>query len=87
MYSNNLSTIATISSLIMSELLPLCFSCNNNPNLSQSSLRSEDRKIIFEIPEATIAGELSIFIIENMSNTRSAYAFGVTVHFFCKFIN
>ena len=56
LYSNNLSTIATISSSIISELLPACFSCNNNFNLSQSSLGSEDRIIVFEIPEAMIAG-------------------------------
>ena len=57
LYSNNLSTIATISSLFISELLPACFSCNNNLNLSQSSLGSEDRIIVFEIPEAKIAGD------------------------------
>ena len=56
LYSNNLSTIATISSSIKLELLPPCFSCNNNFNLSQSSLGSEDRIIVFENPEAMIAG-------------------------------
>ena len=35
LYSNNLSTIATISSLIKSELFPACFSCSNKFNLSQ----------------------------------------------------
>ena len=64
LYSNNLSTIATISSLIISELFPACLSCNNNFNLSQSSLGSEDNIIVFEIPEAMIAGDSSIFIIE-----------------------
>ena len=64
LYSNSLSTIATNSSLIISELLPACFSCNNNFILSQSSLGSEDRIIVFEIPEAKIAGDSSIFIIE-----------------------
>ena len=64
LYSNNLSTIQTISSLIMSELLPACFSCNNYLNLSQSSLGSEDRIIVFEKPEANTAGDSSIFIIE-----------------------
>ena len=44
LYSNNLSTIATISSLIISELFPACFSCNNILNLSQSSLASDDIK-------------------------------------------
>ena len=64
LYSNNLSTIATISSLIISELLPAYFSCNNNFNLSQSSSGSDDQNIVFETPEAgTInPGELSNFI-------------------------
>ena len=56
LYSNNLSIIATISSSIKLELLPPCFSCNHNFNLSQSSLGSEDRIIVFENPEAMIAG-------------------------------
>ena len=64
LYSNNLSTITTISSSIISELFPAFFSCSNNLNLSQSSSGSEDKNIVFEIPEAMIAGELSIFIIE-----------------------
>ena len=64
LYSNNLSTIATISSLIIPELLPTCFSCNNNLNLSQSSSGSEDKNFVFETPEAMVAGELSVFIIE-----------------------
>ena len=53
-----------ISSLIMSELFPACFSCNNNFNLSQSSLGSDDKNIVFETPEAeTIKpGDLSNFI-------------------------
>ena len=64
LYSNNLSTIAMISSLFMSELFPACFSCNNNFNLSQSSLGSDDKNIVFETPEAeTIKpGDLSTFI-------------------------
>ena len=40
LYSNNLSTIATISSLINSELFPPCFSCNSNFNLSHNSLQN-----------------------------------------------
>ena len=52
LYSNNLSTIAFISSLIMLELFPACFSCNNNFNLSQSSSRSNDKNIVFVLPEA-----------------------------------
>ena len=42
LYSINLSTIATISLLIMSQLIPACFSCSNNFNLSQSSSGSDD---------------------------------------------
>ena len=48
LYSNNLTAIATISSLIMLELLPDCFSCNNKFNLSQSSLGSYDIIVVFE---------------------------------------
>ena len=64
LYSNNLSTIATISSLIKSELFPACFSCSNNFNLSQSSLGSDDKNIVFETPQAeTIKpGDFSNFI-------------------------
>ena len=61
LYSNTLSTIATTSSSIKLELLPPCFSCNNNRNLSQSSLGSEDGTIVLDIPEAKITGEKSIF--------------------------
>ena len=64
LYSNNLSTIATISLIIISELLPACFSCNNNFNLSHNSSGSDDRNIVFETPEAeTIKpGDLSNFV-------------------------
>ena len=47
LYSNNLSTIAISSSLIILELLPACFSCNNNFNLSQNSLGLDDKIIVF----------------------------------------
>ena len=64
LYSNKLSTITTISSLIISELLPPCFSCNNNFSLLHRSSGSEDKNIVFETPEAeTIKpGDLSSFI-------------------------
>ena len=64
MYSNNLSFIATISSLIISELFPACFSCSNSFNLLQSSSGSDDKNIVFETPEAEILkpGDLSNFI-------------------------
>ena len=52
LYSNNLSTMATISSLIISEIFPACFSCNNNFNLLHNSSRSYDKNILFETPEA-----------------------------------
>ena len=48
----------------MSELFPACFYCNNNFNLSQSSLGSDDKNFVFETPEAeTIKpGDFSNFI-------------------------
>ena len=61
LYSNNLSTIGPISSLIILEIFPACFSCSNNFNLSQSSLGSHDKNFV-EIPEAMIAGQLSSFV-------------------------
>ena len=42
LYSNNSSTKAMFSSLIMSELFPACFSSSNNFNPSHSSLGSDD---------------------------------------------
>ena len=52
LYSNNLSTIPTISSLTMSELFPACSFCYKNFNLSQSSTGSDDKNFVFELPEA-----------------------------------
>ena len=46
LYSNSLSTITLISSLIISELFPACFSCSNNFNLSQSSSGSDGKKLL-----------------------------------------
>ena len=53
-----------ISSLIISELFPACLSCSNNFTLLQSSLGSDAKNIVFEIPEAEIIepGDLSNFI-------------------------
>ena len=48
MYSNNLSTIATVSSSIISEFFPACFSCSNKLNLLHSSLGSEDVNIVLD---------------------------------------
>ena len=63
-YSNNLSTMATISLLIISELFPACFSCNNNFNLLYSSSGSDDKNIVFETPQAETLkpGDLNNFI-------------------------
>ena len=52
LYSEILSAIATSSSIIKLELFLPCFSCNYNLNLSQISLRSDDKNIVFETPEA-----------------------------------
>ena len=62
--SNSLSTIATISSLIISELFPAYSSCNNNFNLLQSSSGSDGKSIVCEVPEAETnqLGDLSNFI-------------------------
>ena len=58
LHSNKLSAIATISSSLLLQLFTACFFCQNNFNLSQGLLGSDD-KIIVEFPEAIIAGELS----------------------------
>ena len=51
LYSNNLSTITPISSLIESELFPACFSCNNNFSSSESSSGSDDKKLCLKFPK------------------------------------
>ena len=63
LYSNSLSTIAMISSLYISELFLTCPSCSNNFTLLRSSLGSDGKNIVFEIPEAEIIkpGDLSNF--------------------------
>ena len=48
LYSNSLSTIATFSSSIISEIFPACFSRNNKFNLSQISVGSDYKFIVFE---------------------------------------
>ena len=48
LYSNNLSTIAIISLLIKSELLPACFSCSKIFNLSHKSSGLDDKNIVIE---------------------------------------
>ena len=59
LYSKSLSAIATISSLILSKIIPALFSCRNNFNLSQISLGFSGKNIA-ELPEAMIAGDLRI---------------------------
>ena len=48
MYSKNLSTIATVSSSIISEFFPASFSCSNKFNLLHSSLGLEDENIVLD---------------------------------------
>ena len=64
LYSKKLSIIARISSLIITELFPTCFSCINSFNRLQNSSGFEDKNIVFKIPEAEIVkpGDLSNFI-------------------------
>ena len=47
LYSNKLPTIATISSSILLELFPACFSCIIILNLSQSLLGPDDKNNVF----------------------------------------
>ena len=63
LHSNNLSTIATTSSLIVSEMFRACFSCSNNFNLPHDLSRSDDKNKV-EIPETMITSELNIFITD-----------------------
>ena len=51
-YSNNLSTIAKNIALIISEVILACFSSSNRLFLLQSSLGSDGKNVVFEIPEA-----------------------------------
>ena len=63
MYSNILSTIATIFSLSnLLELYSTCFSCNISDIQSHKLSGSNCKYIVFEIPEAMIAGDFSNFI-------------------------
>ena len=61
LFSNNLSTIAKISSLNTLQLFLACFSRSKNFNLSRTSLGSDDKSFV-ESSEAMIAGDLSNFI-------------------------
>ena len=61
MSSINLSIIAAISSLILTEIFAACFSCSNNSNQFHNSLGLDDENFVFDIPEAEIIkhGDLS----------------------------
>ena len=61
LYSNNLSTIAKISLLIMSEFFPPCSPCSNNFNLLHNSSGFSHKNIVVT-SEAIIAGDFSNFI-------------------------
>ena len=52
LYSESLSTIATISSVIISDFFAACLSCSNHFNLLHNSSGSDDENIVFETPEA-----------------------------------
>ena len=58
LYYNKLSTIATISLLIKSQILPACFSCSSNFIQLHNSSESDAENIV-ELPEAIKAGDLS----------------------------
>ena len=62
--SNGLSTIAIISSLIILELIPACFSCSNNFILLHNSSGSDDKTIVFQTleVETITTGVLSNFL-------------------------
>ena len=86
LFSNSSSTIATISSLLILELFPACFSCSNNFNRSHNSLGSYGKNIVFEIPEAEIItpGDLSNLISILSLVLLLPEAFFIKVHFLCK---
>ena len=64
LYSNKLSSITTLSSLIISKWFPACFSYSNNFNRSHFSFGSDVKNILFELPEEEIVkpGDLGNFI-------------------------
>ena len=62
LYSNGSSTIATISSVIMSEMFPACYFCSNSFKLLHIMLGLDDKITVFEIPEVMIAGDLKNLI-------------------------
>ena len=67
LFSNILSTIATISSSINLELIPACFPCINKQILSQSSLVPDVENTVFESPEAEtiiLGGLLGLLLIQ-----------------------
>ena len=71
----------------MSELFPACFSCNNNYSLLHNSSGSDDKNIVFETPEAMIAGDLSNFIRLLSRVDLLPNFFYIEMHFLCKIIH
>ena len=86
LYSNNLSTKATISSLIMLEFFPACFSCSINFNLSHSSLGPPGKKFC-----SNPRSHDSLWFNYNnkwfTSVTFSSLLRDIKIHFFSKLIN
>ena len=90
MYSNNLSTIATISLSIMSELFTTCFSCRNNFSRLRNSLGSDGKKILFEIPEAEFIKLADLIILVSVLSQQDhllSGAFTSKYFFFAKSYN
>ena len=102
LYSKNLTTIAMISSLIVLELTPVCFSCNVNFNLSPILLGSDDRNKVFDsfgfwffgfeenffqIEPAMIAGDLSNHIIDSSQGLLRPFRLKLNFNYFlCSYI-
>ena len=72
-----------ISSLIMLELIPACSSCNNNLNLSQSSLGSDGKNVVLETPETKI---VILVDLSNFISVRSRVDF-LPVAFTSKYVS
>ena len=61
LYSDKLSNIETVCSIIKTELFPACFSSNNNFMLSHISLGFSERKLVYN-PVASIALLINSFL-------------------------
>ena len=78
-----------MSSLIISELFPPCFSRSNNFNLPHSSLGSDDKDLVFEIlgAETIEPGDLSYFVSVQARVGFLPIAFGSKFFSFAKSYN